>query len=211
MNAEAFPNSQIYDTGYCVLFVKGIEPDALLFRITESNITPLLVNRDEAEAIKALGEDIEAEDVPGLDVDELESTGILDDSGPLLRAGSHGKWSFVIESEGPYLAGDDVLKAAASGTIAFCARVSATGSSWISYAENGEILSSFDPLFVDRDYGKEPEVLERLTGHRGAVARGERAEAYENALRQIQQRLGCLIPAMVDADRLFAVRVPDQY
>ncbi|MFC8996305.1 DUF6461 domain-containing protein [Streptomyces rochei] len=211
MNHEVFPNSRLYDTGYCVLFVKDVEPDALLSRIIESNATPLLINRDEAEAIKALGEEIEAEDVPGLDVEELETTGMLDNSGPLLRAGAYQGWSFVIESEGSYLAGDAVLKLASAGAIAYCARLSATGASWISYAENSEILSSFDPLFVDRDYGKQPEVLDRLTGHRAAVVSGDRAEAYENALRQIQERLGCLIPAGVDTGRLSAVRVPGQY
>ncbi len=122
--------------------------------------------------IKALGEDIEADDVPELDLDELEATGILDNSGPLLRAGTHQNWSFVVESEGPYLAGDSVLESASIGTVAFCARLSETGSSWISYAENGDVLSSFDPLYPDRDYGKRPEVLDRLTGHRDAIESG---------------------------------------
>lgn len=211
MSVDTFPDSQMYDTGYCALFVKGVEPDVLLSRITRGNVTPLAINRDEAEAIKALGEDVEAEDVPDLDVEELEAVGMLDNSGPLLRAGTHSGWSFVVESEGPYLASDAMLESASSGTVAFCARVSEMGSSWISYAEDGEILSSFDPLFADRDHGKRPQVLDGLTGHRDAIARGERAEAYENALRQIQQRLGCVVPARVDADRLPAVRVPDQY
>lgn len=211
MSVEIFPNSRMYDTGYCVLFVKGVEPDVLLSRVARGNIVPLAVNRDEAEAIKAFGEDIEAEDVPDLDVEELEAAGLLDNSGPLLRAGAHQGWSFVVESEGPYLAGNNILESASSGTVAFCARLSETGSSWISYAENGEILSSFDPLFADRDYGKRPEVLDGLTGHINAIACGERAEAYENALRQIQQRLGCLVPARVDTDRLSAIRVPGQY
>ncbi|MFZ4207412.1 hypothetical protein ACOZE4_21595 [Streptomyces griseoincarnatus] len=211
MSFEMFPNLQIYDTGYCVLFAKSVEPDVLLSRIVDSDVTSLLINRDEADAIKALGEDIEAEDVPGLDVDELETAGLLVNSGPLLRAGAYQGWSFVIESEGPYLAGDVIIKAASLGTIAFCARLSETGASWISYAENGEIMSSFDPLFVDRGYGNRPEVLDRLTGYRSAVSHGDRAEAYENALRQIQERLGCLIPISADADRLYAVRVPGQY
>ncbi|MFD5315005.1 DUF6461 domain-containing protein [Streptomyces ardesiacus] len=212
MSIEIFPSLQLYDTGYCIIFAKSVQPEDLLLRVTGgSPLFTIYLNREEMELVKALGEDIEPDDVPHLNLEELESAGILDNSGPLLRSGMQQEWSFIVEPEGSYLAADAILESASSGTVALCARLSETGSSWISYAESGEILSSFDPLFPDRDYGKRPEVLDQLTGHRNAIGRGERSEAYENALHQIQQRLGCVVPPSIDADRLPAVRVPDQY
>ncbi|MFD4413589.1 hypothetical protein [Streptomyces sp. NPDC058476] len=77
------------------------------------------MSRTQAEIIVALGEDISEDDLPELDIDELHSAGILQDDGPLLRAGTHGDWSFVIEPEGPYLANDEVLKTVSHDTEAF--------------------------------------------------------------------------------------------
>ncbi|OQQ13147.1 hypothetical protein B0675_36540 [Streptomyces sp. M41(2017)] len=97
------------------------------------------------------------------------------------------------------------------GTSALLAQVSETAAAWIFYAEDGEILSSFDPLFPDSDFGKQPTVLEGLTGYRRAIDSGERADAYENSLRQIQESLEYAMPATVDAPRLPSVRVPNGY
>ncbi|MET9142147.1 DUF6461 domain-containing protein [Streptomyces parvulus] len=212
MNSELFPNSELYDTGYCVLFAKGVGPELLLSRVADGGPANTVgLDRHESELIKALGEDIDSDDFADLSMAELEAAGMFDDSGPLLRSGRYEEWSFVVESEGPYLAGEAVLQSASKGTSAFSAMRSESGSTWISYAENGEILSSFDPLFPDVDSGSRPAVLDQLAGHREAIARGERADAYENALRQIQQRLGCAAPASVDAERLTAIRLSGQY
>ncbi|MFE1797727.1 DUF6461 domain-containing protein [Streptomyces sp. NPDC059517] len=211
MSGSIFPNSQLYGTGYCVLFVRDISPADLLVKASGEKARPILLNRLEADAIKTFGDDIEEVDVPDLDVEELHSTGMLDNSGPLLRAGSYGDWSFVIESEGPYLASDEILASVSRDTSALSARVSEAGSSWLSYAENGEVLSSFDPLFPEQDYGKRPTVLEELTGYRGAISGGDRAEAYENAFRKIQQELQCAAPLEVDTPRLLAVRIAGVY
>ncbi|MDQ1033098.1 hypothetical protein QF035_010680 [Streptomyces umbrinus] len=211
MSTSIFPNSQLYRTGYCALFVRGVSPTELLTRVSGGEIQPVLVTRLEADAVKALGEDIDEDDVPELNVDELHSSGMLDNSGPLLRAGTHNNWSFVIESEGPYLASDEILAAASRDTVALSARLSETGSTWISYAENSEILSSFDPLFPQHDYGKRPATLEELTGFREAIDSGDRSEAYENAVRKIQQELQCAVPQEADAGRLLAVRIAGGY
>ncbi|MDQ0955987.1 hypothetical protein QFZ24_009996 [Streptomyces phaeochromogenes] len=211
MSTSIFPNSQLYETGYCALFVRGVSPTELLTRVSGGEIQPVLVTRLEADAVKALGEDIDEDDVPELNVDELHSSGMLDNSGPLLRAGTHNNWSFVIESEGPYLASDEILAAASRDTVALSARLSETGSTWISYAENSEILSSFDPLFPQHDYGKRPATLEELTGFREAIDSGDRSEAYENAVRKIQQELQCAVPQEADAGRLLAVRIAGGY
>jgi hypothetical protein len=211
VSTSIFPNSQLYGTGYCALFVRGVSPTELLTRVSGGEIQPVLVTRLEADAVKALGEDIDEDDVPELNVDELHSSGMLDNSGPLLRAGTHNNWSFVIESEGPYLASDEILAAASRDTVALSARLSETGSTWISYAENSEILSSFDPLFPQHDYGKRPATLEELTGFREAIDSGDRSEAYENAVRKIQQELQCAVPQEADAGRLLAVRIAGGY
>ncbi|MFS8202572.1 DUF6461 domain-containing protein [Streptomyces sp. CWNU-52B] len=211
MSARIFPNSQLYGTGYCVLFVRDISPAELLAKAAGEKAWTTLLNRLEADAIKTFGEDIEEVDVPDLDVEELHSSGMLNNSGPLLRAGSYGDWSFVIESEGPYLASDEILASVSRGTAALSARLSETGSTWLAYAENGEILSSFDPLFPEQDYGKRPTVLEELTGYREAITGGDRAESYENAFRKIQQELACAAPLEVDAPRLLAVRITGVY
>ncbi|MFG2351596.1 DUF6461 domain-containing protein [Streptomyces phaeochromogenes] len=211
MSISIFPNSQLYGTGYCALFTRGVSPRELLTRVSGSKIQPVRLTRLEADAIKSLGEDIDEEDVPDLNVDELHSSGMLDSSGPLLRSGIHGDWSFVIESEGPYLASDEILAASSRDTAALSARLSETGATWISYAENGEILSSFDPLFPQHDYGKRPSTLEELTGFREAIDSGDRSEAYENAVRKIQRELQCAVPQEADAARLLAVRITGGY
>ncbi|MFF5011078.1 DUF6461 domain-containing protein [Streptomyces phaeochromogenes] len=211
MSTSVFPNSQLYGTGYCALFARGISPTELLTRVSGREIQPVLLTRLEADAIKSLGEDIDEEDVPDLNVDELHSSGMLDNSGPLLRAGIHGDWSFVVEPEGPYLASDEIFASVSRDTVALSARLSETGSTWISYAENSEILSSFDPLFPQHDYGKRPATLEELTGFREAIDSGDRSEAYENAVRKIQQELQCAVPQEADAAKLLAVRVAGVY
>ncbi|MEU5958764.1 DUF6461 domain-containing protein [Streptomyces sp. NPDC047525] len=211
MSTDIFPNSQLYETGYCALFVKGVSPAELLARVAGGQIHPIFLNRLEAEAVKALGEDIEEEDLPDLNLDELHTSGVLDNSGPLLRAGAHDHWSFIIESEGPYLAGEEILEAVSRSTVALSLRLSETSSAWISYAENQEILSSFDPLFPEHDYGKRTEVLDALTGYREVIENGERSEAYENAIRKIQRELHCAVPAEADAGRLLAIRIAGVY
>ncbi|MFC9654124.1 MULTISPECIES: DUF6461 domain-containing protein [unclassified Streptomyces] len=211
MSVDIFPNSQLYETGYCVLFAKNISATEILARITDDQIAPIPLSRLEAEAVKARGQDVEEDDIPGLDLDELRDSGVFDDSGPLLRSGTHGNWSFIIESEGSYLAGEEQLEAVSRGTVAFSAQVSETSSTWISYAEDQEILSSFDPLFPEQDYGKRTEVLDALTGYREVIENGERSEAYENALRVIQRELRCVVPAEADAGRLLAIRIAGVY
>lgn len=211
MSIDIFPNSQLYETGYCALFAKDISATELLARITGGQIHPIPLSRLEAETVKALGEDVEEEAIPDLNLDELHSSGVLDDSGPLLRSGTHDNWSFIIESEGSYLSSDELLETVSRGTVALSLRESETSSAWISYAENQEILSSFDPLFPEQDYGKRTEVLDALTGYREALENGERSEAYENAIRTIQRELRCAVPAEADAGRLLAVRITGGY
>ncbi|MFJ4833607.1 DUF6461 domain-containing protein [Streptomyces sp. NPDC088747] len=202
---------KLYGTGYCVLFVRGIEPAELLAKLAGTQIQSIHLTRMEAEAIRAFGEEIDEEDIPDLDLEVLRSYGMLDNSGPLLRAGTQGGWSFVIESEGPYLAKEEILKATSHGTVALSASLSEAMSAWISYAENGEILSSFDPLFPEHDYGKNPSILDELTGYRQAIDSGDRSEAYENALRKIQQKMECAPPQEADAARLLSVRIAGGY
>ncbi|MFD4409504.1 DUF6461 domain-containing protein [Streptomyces sp. NPDC058476] len=211
MSTEIFPNTQLYDTGYCVIFAREISPVELLSRASEGQIDPIYLSRLDAEAIKAFGEEIDEEDIPDLDFDALQSSGMLVSGGPLLRAGAHNDWAFVVESEGPYLAKEGILKSASRGTVALSVQLSETTAAWISYAENGEILSSFDPLFPENDYGKEPSTLEELTGYREAIIGGDRAESYENALRKIQEALQCAVPQEADAARLLAVRIAGGY
>ncbi|MFD7677098.1 DUF6461 domain-containing protein [Streptomyces sp. NPDC060187] len=211
MNANIFPNSHLYETGYCVIFVREVSPMDAISRIPYAKTDVVYLDRSELEAIKALGNEVDQDDVPGVNIDDLESSGIMDSSGPLLRAGSHAAWTFIVEPEGPFLAKEEVLQAVSRETSALLAQMSETAAAWISYAQDGEILSSFDPLFPGSDYGKQPAALEGLTGYRKAIDGGERADAYENCLRQIQKSLGCAMPTTVDAVKLPSVRVPDGY
>lgn len=210
MSMEAFPSTLLYEFGYCAIFAKDVSPAALLARASGGETRPVGLSRTEAEIIIERGEDVDEEDLPDQDLEDLHAAGMFDD-GPLLRAGSHGDWSFMIEPEGPYLADDEILKAVSKGTVALAMRESASGSSWIAYAENGDILSSFDPLFPDQDYGTQPRVLEERTGHREAIRAGQRADAFPNAVRKIQQELGCIIPPEADAGRLLAIRIAGSY
>ncbi|GAA2263758.1 DUF6461 domain-containing protein [Streptomyces indiaensis] len=211
MTTEIFPNRQIYQFGYCAVFVKGVTPAELLARVGGEGLHPVALTRTESALIEALGEDIDEDDVPEVDLDQLQDSGVLAEDGPVLRAGEHEGWSFVIEPEGSYLAADDILTSVSQGTVALCLRDSESGSSWISYAQGGEILSSFDPLFPDSDYGTRPEALEQLTGHVAAIRSGDRADAYENAVRAIQQRLQCTVPTAADESRLLTIKIEDGY
>ncbi|MDF4253803.1 DUF6461 domain-containing protein [Streptomyces sp. WMMB303] len=208
---KLLPNSELYDTGYCALFVRRISPADILSRISGDECRAVLVDRMEAEAIKMAGEDLEEEDVPELDIDELRSSGMICADGPLLRAGTHEDWCFVIESEGPYLAKQEIIRSVSRGAVALSALKSETGITWISYAEDEEILSSFDPLLPQCDTGLRPDVLDNITGYREAIERGAPAKAHQNALRKIQYELGCAVPQEADAPRLLAVRIPGGY
>jgi hypothetical protein len=204
-----FPNSQLYETGYCVLFARNVPPIDLLSRVTGDAVAPVALNRMEAEIIQGLGEELEEEDVPELRLEELLNDGLLDSSGPLVRSGTYGDWSFVIESSGSYLARDEVISETSRGTITLSLRE--TGSTWIAYAENGEILSSFDPLFPEQDYGKRPGTLADITAFRQALDAGDRSQSYEIAKRKVQEVLGCAMPQEVDEARLLSVRIPGVY
>ncbi|MFJ8469871.1 DUF6461 domain-containing protein [Streptomyces swartbergensis] len=166
------------------------------------------MTRTEAALIEVLGEDFDEGDV---NVDQLRDSGVLASDGPVLRAGEHDGWAFVVEPEGSYLAADDIVKSVSRQTMALSLRDSESGSCWISYAENGEILSSFDPLFPDSDYGTRPEVLEQLTGYGAAISNGDRADAYANVVRAIQQRLRCTVPQEADESRLLTIKIADGY
>ncbi|MER5384250.1 DUF6461 domain-containing protein [Streptomyces sp. NPDC002688] len=211
MSTEPFPNTRLYQTGYCVIFAKNITPGELLTRAAGRTVHPTSVSREEADTITMLDEDISEDDLPDLDTDDLQVAGLLDGNGPLLRAGTYGDWSFAIESEGPYLADTEMLKAVSHDTTALSAYELESGSSWIAYAENGECLSSFDPLFPDDDHGSNPHRLEQLTGFRAALSRGRRADAFENALQKIQQELRCAVPPETDAGRMLAIRISGSY
>lgn len=211
MAVDLFPNSDLYETGYCVIFAQGISAKELLVRVWKEGIHPIGINRMEVEVIKALGEEIEEDIVPELSIEELQDAGILVDDGPLLRAGTLGDWSFVVESEGAFLAGEGILARVSVDSVALAAQLSDSMAAWISYAENGEVLSSFDPLFPEQDYGTRPERLESLTGYREAIGSGHRSNAFESAFRKIQCELHCDIPKEVDEHRLLAIRIPGGY
>ncbi|MFG3257314.1 DUF6461 domain-containing protein [Streptomyces sp. NPDC048172] len=208
---KLLPNSDLYDTGYCALFVRGTSPEALLAGIAGDAYHPVQLDRMEAEMIKMAGEDLEDDDVPELDFDELCDSGMICDEGPLLRAGTHDGWCFAIESEGPYLAREEIIRAASRGTVALLALRVETGLTWISYAEDGEILSSFDPLLPHYDNGSRPDVLDSITGYRQAIERRGSMGAHDSALRKIQHALGCAVPQEADEPRLLAIRIPGGY
>ncbi|WP_279629939.1 DUF6461 domain-containing protein [Streptomyces africanus] len=211
MTRDIFPNRGLYQFGYCAVFVRGIAPAELLARVGGAGLRPVALTRIDTMTIEALGEDIDENDMPGLDLEQLQDSGVLAGDGPVLRSGEHDGWSFVIEPEGSWLAADGIVTSASRKTVALSLRDSESGACWISYAEDGEILSSFDPLFPDIDSGARPEVLGRLTGHVAAINNGERHDAYANAVRAIQQRLQCTVPPEADERRLLTIKIADGY
>ncbi|MEU5833072.1 DUF6461 domain-containing protein [Streptomyces diacarni] len=204
------PNRELYDTGYCALFVRGMSPTGLLCEITGQKCPPVFLDRMEAEMIKMTGEDLEEDDVPELDIEELRYSGICAE-GPLVRAGTYGDWCYAIESDGPYLAKKEVIRSVSRGTVALSAFKGETGPAWISYAENGEILSSFDPALPHIDSGSRPDVLDRITGHREAIERSDSDGSPDSVLGKIQHELGCAVPQEADSPRLLAIRIPGGY
>lgn len=81
----------------------------------------------------------------------------------------------MIGPEGFYLAADGILTSVFRESVALSLQNSESGFCWISYFEDCEIFSSFDPLFPDGDYGARPGVLEQFTGRVAAVNAGDRA------------------------------------
>jgi hypothetical protein len=211
VTSEIFPNRQLYQFGYCAVFAKGLGPAELLARVGGEGLHPVALTRTESALIEARGEDIDVDDVPDVDLDQLQGSGVLAGEGSILRAGEHEGWSFVIEPEGSYLAADGILTSVSRETVALCLRDSESGSCWISYAEDGEIVSSFDPLFPENDYGTRPQLLEQLTGHVAAISNGDRAEAYANAVRAIQQRWQCTVPQEADESSLLTIKIAEGY
>ncbi|PTM98221.1 hypothetical protein C7821_103435 [Streptomyces sp. VMFN-G11Ma] len=209
MSNETFPNMRLYPFGYCAIFVKGASPTELLARAAGTSAQPIALSRAEADIITMRGDDIGADDLPGLDTDGLREAGLLEGHGTVLRAGRHGDWSFAVEAEGVHLAADEILAAMSRDTVALSLRESDSGSSWIAYAEDGDILSSFDPLFPDDDYGNNTARLEQLTRYREAISGGQRADAFVNAVRAIQHALRCTVPAELDEHRMPAIGIAD--
>ncbi|MER7350444.1 DUF6461 domain-containing protein [Streptomyces aurantiacus] len=210
MSAKTLPNSQLYEFGYCVIFAKGISPTELLDRVAGEKVTPIALSRAEADAIQELGEDLDEGDIPGLDMDELRDSGMLDNERALVRAGTYGDWAFAVEPMGLCLSEDEILESVSHGTSALSVTLNDSMASWIAYAEDGEILSHFDPLFPEQDRGTNPQILEELTGYRAAIEDGDRASSYERALHKIQRELHCDVPQEADEASLPAIRVSEE-
>jgi hypothetical protein len=49
--------------------------------------------------------------------------------------------------------------------------------------------------------------LKQLTGHLAAISTGDRADAYTNAVRAIQQWLQCTVPQEADESRLLTIKI----
>jgi hypothetical protein len=54
-------------------------------------------------------------------------------------------------------------------------------------------------------------VLKELTGLVAAISNGDRADAYANAVRAIQQRLQCTVLQEADESRLLTIKIAEGY
>ncbi|GAA2531980.1 hypothetical protein GCM10010423_29420 [Streptomyces levis] len=79
MTSHIFPNRQPYQFGYCAVFAKGLAPAELLARVGGEGLDAVALTRTETAHIEALDED----DVPDLNLDQLQGSGVLASEGPV--------------------------------------------------------------------------------------------------------------------------------
>ncbi|MER7709111.1 DUF6461 domain-containing protein [Streptomyces werraensis] len=211
MPVAYLPNDRLYENGHCVIFARGISPVELLSRVADFPVVPIPLSRIQAEAISVMGEDVDEDLLGNVSAEALRDSGMFAEDGALLRAGTYADWSFVTEVGGAFLGSQEILERVSVGTAALSVSLSINKAAWISYAELGVTLTSFDPLQPEHVYGTQPGKLEELTSYRHAIHTGAREDAYDRALRVIQERLGCTVPQEMDADLLPAIRIAGAY
>lgn len=124
--------------------------------------------------------------------------------GHVIRAGSWSQWAYVIQDFGGISAGHAAVEML-SRTTRTLGLSCANASAWICYAEDGHVLSSFDPLFPDQNYGRNPSRLIQLAGE--YPGDGARAESYASRLQWLESGLPVGIPSSEAEEKLPAARI----
>ncbi|WP_261570354.1 DUF6461 domain-containing protein [Frankia gtarii] len=87
-------------------------------------------------------------------------------------------WTVVIEPNGWAGTTLGVLLPLSTGTTAISVQANINGDRSFNLAENGELLTSFDPLFPERRGGSQPDVLVPLMNEVGIIRSNDREDQY---------------------------------
>ncbi|MGA5128754.1 DUF6461 domain-containing protein [Streptomyces olivoreticuli] len=189
--------TESYSEGFAVVFCAGETAEGLLRSIGAHGARVRALSREQAEAIDLFNRYQDESDLEsaGLDQEELEADGFLVDGGEVARVGEIAGWAYAIESFGAALTGREVVEHAAVGTRLIGFRRTVNTASWVTYAVDGRVVSSYDPLHPDQAVdGLAVEGLAEAPDPTGRVL--EELEAW-----------GLRVPRSSDFEELPAVRV----
>lgn len=192
-----------YSEGHAVTLTRGISPQEALDTLAGHAVATTPLTYLEAEAIELSEDGFPDHAFPELDIEVLEAAG-MHGPGHVVRAGRSGDWAFTIQDLGGISAGEWAVEALSRGTCTL-GLTRTQASSWILYAEDGVVLSSYDPLFPERDYGTAPLALAGIAGPYSGD--GDPPDPYAARLRWLERGLRTGIPEWEGDMRLIAARV----
>ncbi|MEV4501913.1 DUF6461 domain-containing protein [Streptomyces klenkii] len=185
------------DEGFTVLFCAGETAEGLLRTLGADGVAVRALNREQAEAIDLFNRYQDESDLESADLDRerLQADGFLVEGGEVARVGEIAGWAYAIESFGAALTGREIVERASVGTRLVGFRRSVNAASWVTYAVDGRVVSSYDPLHPDR--GSDGFVVEGL------------AEAPDPTGRVLEEleAWGLGVPRSSDFEALPAVRI----
>ncbi len=185
------------DEGFAVVFCADESGEGLLRKLGARGAAVRALSREQAEAVDLFNRYQDESDLEsvGLDREELQADGFLIDGGEVARVGEIAGWAYAIESFGAALTGREVVERAAVGTRLVGFRRTANTASWVIYAVDGRVVSSYDPLHPDQVAG-------------GLVVQGL-AEASDPTGRVLEEleAWGLGVPRSSDFEDLPAVRI----
>ncbi|MEV5583899.1 DUF6461 domain-containing protein [Streptomyces parvus] len=156
-----------YPEGFTLILGHGVTPLDLLTglaRTPEPVILPLTCG--ESEDIQRYVAFPEGSSLDHLDEEALEKAGFLREGVDCItRAGAaSGGWSFALQDSTIYSSQTDLTAPLSHVPRLAIYSVDVTASALIVYAENGRVLSAFDPIFPRDNHGADSA---RLPGPRG--------------------------------------------
>ncbi|TDC24479.1 hypothetical protein E1265_09570 [Streptomyces sp. 8K308] len=163
----------LYETGYCLTFARGLTPEELLSRLgADLSISAHMTLTEAAE----------------------KQTG-LPWSQSVVRVGAHRDWAYSIEDAGSHGARPAILENVSEGTQALALLKTADITHRFTFAEFGHVVCSFDPTTPNIRSGSDPDRLlswlERLTA---SATDGEIINGDDVILRMASEAFNAYVP-----------------
>lgn len=195
-----------YREGYAVTITYGISAHEALCRLAGRSVTTIELDWAEAIMLELNGIDAAIDNFPDLDEEELQGAS-MGDAGSIIRALETPGWALTIQNFGGTSSGHEPVSALSRQTRTVGLSSSVNSSAWICYGENERILSSFDPLFPEADYGSDPNVLVLRAGVYQPEHGIGREYSFESRLRWIGRGLSIDLPPGGTTGKLPAAKI----